>query len=195
MQSTISFPTVAGTSYTLQIGSFPGASGGIGTFDVVTSPCGGGGPGSALCFGDGGGSACPCGNTGGASEGCANSTGAGSELSGSGSASIAAADLVLSAANAIPGQPGLFFQGDIDVNGGNGLVFGDGLRCCGTNVVRLQVVVPGAGGGASTSIDIAARGGVVAGDTRCYQYWYRDPGGPCGGGFNLTNAYDITWTP
>ena len=33
------------------------------------------------------------------------------------------------------------------------------------------------------------------GDTRCYQFWYRDPlpSAPCGSTFNLTNAIELTW--
>ncbi len=152
---------------------------------------------TALCFGDGAGTSCPCGNEDSSgSSGCSNSTGAGSTLGASGSDSVAAGDLVLEAAGAIPGQPGLFFQGENFVNSGNGVIFGDGLRCCGGNVVRLQVVVPDAGGAASTSVDVPADGGVAAGDTRCYQYWYRDPsGGPCGAGFNLSNAAQVDWQP
>jgi len=150
--------------------------------------------GTALCFGVGG-TACPCGNNGGPSTGCANSTGSGAGLNGSGNPAVANDTVVLTATNAIPGQPGLFFQGDNAIAGGNGVAFGDGLRCCGANVVRLQVVVPNGSGSASTSVPIAANGGVSPGDTKCYQYWYRNPGGgsPCGAGFNLTNGYRITW--
>ena len=162
--------------------------GGVNGFQFVE---GGAPPGSAICFGDGGGTSCPCGNNGGG--GCANSTGAGSTLIGAGSNSVSAGDLALSASNALPGQPGLFFQGDNAINGGNGNVFGDGLRCCGGNVIRLQVVVPDANGNAATSVNIAASGGVSPGDTKCYQYWYRDPAGPCGSGFNLTNGYQVSW--
>jgi len=156
---------------------------------------GGGCVGTSQCFGDGSGTACPCGNAGGAGEGCANSTGSGSTLCATGSTSIAANNLVLTATNALPGQPGLFFQGDVSINGGNGIVFGDGLRCCGTNVIRIQVVLPDAGGTAATTDSISGDGGVSAGQTKCYQFWYRNPaGGPCGTGFNLTNAVSITWT-
>jgi hypothetical protein len=155
-----------------------------------------GGPGTAYCFGDGTGTTCPCGNPGGAAEGCANSTGSGSALAGSGSGSVAADDLTLLASNAIPGQPGLFFQGNNAINGGSGVVFGDGLRCSGNTVIRLQVAVPDAAGDAQTTVAIAAAGGASAGDTRTYQYWYRDPGGsPCGAGFNLTNGYSVDWMP
>ena len=34
------------------------------------------------------------------------------------------------------------------------------------------------------------------GDTKHYQLWYRDTGvSPCNSLFNLTNGYEITWTP
>ncbi|MDP6539957.1 MAG: L-type lectin-domain containing protein [Planctomycetota bacterium] len=155
-----------------------------------------GGPGTAYCFGDGTGTTCPCGNPAASAEGCANSSGAGAALAGSGSAGVAADDLALIASNALPGQPGLFFQGNNAINGGAGVVFGDGLRCSGGTVIRLQMVVPDASGGAQTTVAIAAAGGVSAGDTRTYQYWYRDPSGsPCGAGFNLTNGYSVDWTP
>jgi len=154
---------------------------------------GGGCVGTSQCFGDGSGTACPCGNAGGAGQGCANSTGPGSTLCATGSTSIAANNLVLTATNALPGQPGLFFQGDVSINGGNGIAFGDGLRCCGTNVIRIQVVVPDASGTAATTDSISGDGGVSAGQTKCYQFWYRNPGGPCGTGFNLTNSVSITW--
>ena len=39
------------------------------------------------------------------------------------------------------GGPGIFFQGDERVNGGDGDLFGDGLRCAGTNVVRLELPI------------------------------------------------------
>jgi hypothetical protein len=196
LQSTINFQAAQGTTYTLQIGSFPGAATGAGSFSVLTSPCDSGGPGTASCFGDGSGISCPCGNVGGSGEGCGNSTLAGCTLTGTGSASIATADLALAATGALPGQPGLFFQGNNFINGGNGVVFGDGLRCCGSGVVRLQVVVPDSSGAASTSVNVGLSGGVVAGDTRCYQYWYRDPiNSPCGANFNLSNSYGVTWLP
>ena len=98
-----------------------------GTADQISSE-----PGSTFCSGDGSSTACPCGNTGGAGEGCANGTGSGARLSASGTASVSAADLVLSAENLIPSQPGLYFQGNNAVNSGNGNPFGDGLRCAGT---------------------------------------------------------------
>ena len=74
-------------------------------------------------------------------------------------------------------------------------VFGDGLRCVGGGVLRLEVRCSSAGH-SQTTISIADKGGVSAGDLRRYQYWYRDTDStPCGSGFNLTNGYELTWTP
>ncbi len=160
-----------------------------GTADQISSE-----PGSTFCSGDGSSTACPCGNTGGAGEGCANGTGSGARLSASGTASVSAADLVLSAENLIPSQPGLYFQGNNAVNSGNGNPFGDGLRCAGGGVIRLQVRFADSNGTSQTSANIAANGGVSAGDTKRYQIWYRDPNtSPCSTQFNLSNGYEITW--
>jgi hypothetical protein len=153
-----------------------------------------GGPGTAECFGDGGGMSCPCGNFGGSGEGCGNSTGVGCALTGNGSSSIGDGSLQLASSGALPGQPGLFFQGNNSL--GNGVVFGDGLRCCGEGVVRLQVVSPNANGDAVTSVNLGLTGGVSPGDDKCYQFWYRDPvASPCGANFNLSNSYGVNWLP
>ena len=149
-------------------------------------------PGSSYCFCD-----CPscppCSNPGDPGNGCANGTfSGGSNLSASGTTNPDT--LVLHAVRATPNQPGIFFQGDEQVNGGSGQQFGDGLRCAGTNIVRLEVVFADGAGNADSSVSISATGGVSPGDTKRYQYWYRDPLlGPCATGFNLTNGYEIQW--
>jgi hypothetical protein len=150
----------------------------------------------AFCFGDGTGSGCPCGNFGGTGEGCANGTNLGGVLSASGSSSIDAAELVLEGSQLIPNQPGLYFQGNNAVNGGMGVTFGDGLRCAGGNVARLQVRIADALGNSSTSIDLAEAGGATSGVTKRYQLWYRDPQTSlCNTTFNLTNGMEIFWLP
>jgi hypothetical protein len=149
-------------------------------------------PGAPYCFGVG----CPCGNDD-ALAGCANDTGSGASLGASGSASTSADSLVLSASGLTVG-PGLFFQGNNAVNSGAGNPFGDGLRCAGGNVVRLEVQFANAGNGfqAQSSISISSKGGVSAGQTKRYQYWYRDSGSsPCGSLFNLSNGYELVWQP
>jgi hypothetical protein len=159
------------------------------------------GPGVSYCFGDTV-SGCPCGNANDGSlesgqSGCANSVSlGGAALTASGSESISAADLVLNSIGLDPGQPGLYFQGDNRVGGGLGIYFGDGLRCAGSNVVRMQVVTADIFGDSSTSLDVASAGGVSAGDVKRYQLWYRNPGvSSCLSGFNLTNGYEVAWTP
>ncbi len=160
---------------------------------IATVTVGAGGP-TSYC--DGTAAACPCANGGAPGEGCANSTGAGAVLSTSGSTSVSAADLVLSSIRLPPDQPGLYFQGNNAVNSGNGVPFGDGLRCAGGGVIRIQVRTSSSSGTSQTTTNIVAATGVQPGDTKRYQIWYRDPqGSPCGTGFNLSNGIEVSWTP
>ena len=149
------------------------------------------------CFGDGSGTPCPCANTGALEHGCANSLyPEGCQLTGSGTPSVSNDTFRLTATGSIGGQPGLFFLGNNAVNGGLGNTFGDGLRCAGGGVKRLEVVFTCGCGSASSSVPIAQEGGLVAGDLKRMQWWYRDPNGsPCGNDFNLSNGVEVTWTP
>jgi hypothetical protein len=192
-QSEIQFNVTNGTNYLIQLGSFFSTATGAGTFDISIQGAPGG-PGTPFCFGDGTGTPCPCGNVGAQGEGCANDTGSGGSLTGSGSNSVGSDDLVLSSTGLTPG-PGLFFQGNNAINAGNGNPFGDGLRCAGNQVIRLEIQFS-SGGASQTTISVPTKGGVSAGDTKRYQHWYRDTGtSPCNSLFNLTNGYEITWTP
>lgn len=133
--------------------------------------------------------------------GCVNSIGSGGQLVASGTASLLTDTLVLTATS-VPNQPGLFFQGTTSVFG----FLGDGNRCTGGTVVRL-VTVLATGNCAATDLSCGVQvggvggpisqhpgnAGLMAGDTRYYQFWYRDPSGPCGFGFNLTNAHSVLW--
>jgi hypothetical protein len=159
-------------------------------------------PFPAQCFGSG----CPCGNNSTNGGGCDNSIGGvngnGSILAGSGSASLGGDSLVLTA-TVTPNQPGIFFQGNTRL--APPPVFGDGLRCCGQNVIRCGTYLPSGnttntstgnliGGNAPPISNIGANVNLVPGDVRCYQWWYRDPAGSlCGTGFNLSNAISVTW--
>lgn len=157
---------------------------------------GGGGLGVTYCFGDGSGTSCPCGNAGGAEEGCANSSGAGAALVAGGSLSVGADDLFFAAAGLLPGQPALLFSGLNSVNGGAGILFGDGLRCAGGTVKRLGVAVPDPAGSATWGPGLAAAGAWLAGETRRFQAWYRDPvGSPCGSAFNLSHGVELVFAP
>lgn len=158
-------------------------------------------PGNVFCSGSpGDGTPCPCGNDNDWSlrgAGCANGVFAsGALLEGTGVASVTEDSLVLRVTHQDPSTSGLYFQGTTDLT--PGLVWGDGLRCTGGVVRRLQVRFADAEGASSTTIPIAAAGGVSAGETRYYQLWYRsNVAPPCGSGvndFNSSNGYRITWS-
>ncbi len=172
---------------------------GIGT--TLTGPIDGPGTGTPptgtrFCAGDGSGTACPCNNHGATGKGCQNSTGFGASLSATGSNSVSNDSVVFAISGAVPSQPGLLFQGANAINGGNGTAFGDGLRCAGGSLIRLQVAFPDSQGEATSTIALAAAGGISAGQTMRYQFWYRDPSfSPCITGFNLTNGVEIVWAP
>lgn len=152
--------------------------------------------GVAYCFGDGSGSSCPCGNPGANGAGCANSSGVGATLTTAGTNRIANDDLVFSADHLLAGQPALLFDGINQVNGGQGILFGGGLRCAGVGVQRVGVRVPDVAGHALWGPGLAGVGGYAAGDTRNFQIWYRDPAGsPCGSGFNLSNGVSVSFIP
>lgn len=159
-----------------------------------------------VCFGDGSASPCGCDNEAapGSGGGCSNGppmpAGQGAVLSASGSNSVSADDLVLTV-DYTTNQPGLFFQADNAILGGSGVGFGDGIRCCGGNVVRLELANPHGGPGPKTVstmkpiLGTAPPGSTTPGDTRCYQWWYRNPGtSSCGANFNLSNALLVTWS-
>jgi len=159
-------------------------------------------PGTPYCFGDGSGTPCPCGNANDGSvpeSGCANGVFAsGAHLTGTGVASVGADTLVLSTSGQEPNNSGLYFQANNDLT--PGLIWGDGLQCAGGQLKRLGVRFADAGGYSDTSgytqpISVKA-GNVMAGDTKYYQCWYRNPvNSPCASEFNASNGYAVTWTP
>jgi len=172
---------------TLALYPFADAYPGPAIIDVVDA--------GSYCWCDGSGASSPCGNFGEMGRGCANShSSAGAVLQASGVPSVSGGTLTLTGSDVPPSQPGLFFQGVNPVNGGDGIIFGDGLRCAGGALKRLQVRVFDSTGFAATTVDIAAKGEVAPGDVRYYQLWYRDPGAsPCSSEFNATNGVEITW--
>ena len=136
----------------------------------------------------------PCGNPDPIA-GCANSTGSGGNLTYSGVADVSADTLSLIASGLAPFQPGLLFQGPMPGLG----VFGDGHLCVTGSLRRMGVISSNSGGVITfgfPSSSIAVQGNLPAtGGLRYYQVWYRDPLGPCGFGYNLTNALQINWVP
>ena len=156
-------------------------------------------PGVGYCFGDeGSGTPCPCNNDNDGTlpgSGCANGVfPSGARLTGNGLASVTNDSLVLRTAYQEPNNSGLYFQGITDLT--PGLLWGDGLRCTGGAITRLQVRFADGVGSSNTTIPIGSKGDVSPGDTRYYQCWYRNPqDSPCGYQFNASNGYVITWIP
>jgi len=153
----------------------------------------------AYCAGDGFSTPCPCGNSSTlfGDEGCLSSIGMGGKLVATGTARYGADTLVLSGTQ-MPNGPCLYFQGTTQLAGGQGVTFGDGLRCVGGTVIRLAIKTNVAGAsqfpaGGDPSISTA---GLVntPGSQRNYQIWYRDSASFCSAStFNLTGAIAVTW--
>lgn len=164
------------------IGSFGDAA-----FDNWSLNGGAANTGSAYCFGDGSGTVCPCAAFGGVGEGCLTTSGSGATLVGSGNADVGSDTLQLDVSGAPANKPGLFFQGNNQLAN----PAGDGILCTAGGVIRYAVNPTDASGAVS-------QGGfgvnAAAGQTRNYQYWFRDNTNPCGmGGFNFTNGWTVAW--
>ena len=130
-----------------------------------------------------------------------NSVGAGATIGFSGSTSVAQDDFTLSVSGALPGGTGLFYYGPQTIQA----PFGDGFRCVGSGSVgtfrlRPPVTANGSGDG-SYSVDYASPpagsgpGALVPGSTWTFQFWYRDPMGPGGSGFNLSDGLRASFCP
>ncbi len=183
---------VDGSPAVLGVNVLVASDGGSGCVVTVIPPF------TSVCLGLG--AVCPCGNGNDGSNGsagCANSMQAGGALlTAGGTNSIQVGDLVLIANRLVPSRMGVFFQGNVVLNSGAGLPFGDGLRCAGGGVRRLETVMADSSGVSSTTIHVALHGAVSPGMTQRYQLWYGDNSpSPCGTGFNLSNALEVTWAP
>ena len=126
-----------------------------------------------------------------------NSTGNRARISASGSASVAADDLILEASSLPTGQATLFYYGHGFVQ----VPFGEGYRCVsagGAGVARAPLRFSSAAGEASWSPDYDAPPSpdtrIFPGNRWCFQAWHRDPQGG-GSRFNLTDALRIRFLP
>ena len=160
-------------------------------------------PGIPYCFGNtAAGNPCPCMNDNpGLQNGCANGTyPTGANLSGYGVPSLSNDTLILQGTFGQPNNSSMFFQAVSHLDYA-GLFLGDGIRCAGGNVKRLKVQLNDASGDANTMpVMISARSALLgdvlqAGDTRYYQWWFRDIPGLCGNESNTSNGYMVFWMP
>ena len=151
-------------------------------------------PTSPYCFGQG----CPCDNDD-PHAGCANESGRGAFLATCGSTSVATDDLMLTTTNLPLGSPTQLVMGDAT----RSAPFGDGLSCVTggalgrfryavKDTVRSSQVTYGPGVVAISRGRFGASGHIVAGQTWHFQAWYRSAG-PCGSGFNTSNAVAVTF--
>lgn len=164
-------------------------------------------PISSFCFGDGSVAACPCSN-GAAGNGCGNSAHPeGSNMSGSGVASLAADTLTFAVVGHRPSTLAVVMQGDAQVGP---LLYGDGLRCTGGTLKRLFKITPATDAvltaPSPTSIPpspmtVSARSAALmdplsAGSIRYYDVFYRDSAIYCTPAtFNVSNAVRVLWSP
>ena len=130
-------------------------------------------------------------------EGLMNSTGSRGEISWSGSTLYAANALTLTASGLPSSQFGLFFYGSSQIR----TPFGNGLRCVGGGVYRLNPPsLTNAQGEISRDVDFNAApmsggpGLVTPGSRWGFQFWYRDPADG-GANFNLTNGLTVPICP
>ena len=127
-----------------------------------------------------------------------NSTGFPAMMWYTGTTSIIENEFTVSVFNAPPQQFGLFFYGPDQIQ----LPFGDGFRCVGGGVYRLSPAsLTDMFGILARQVDFnedpAASGGgaIHPGSTWNFQFWYRDPAGPGGSGFNLTEGLSAEFCP
>jgi len=133
--------------------------------------------------------------------GCANSTGQGAVLQACGSATVMTDDIELQSRWMPKSVPGIIIMGPRPDES----FLGDGILCVGPGDKGLfrfpggnsgpeGVITLGPGIVAYSHANFPMAGHIQAGDTWYFQAWYRDPNGPCGSGFNLSNGLKVEFT-
>lgn len=147
------------------------------------------------CSGDDLVGLCPCGNdtvhTSVLHRGCVNGSQNSTALFPVGQPVVGADSFKLHVFGSTPSAFGVVFSGTTSIAASS---FGDGLRCVGGSMERLELILVDGSGSTETSSPLSLAGsGVNSGDWRYYQWWYRDVNGPCGSGFNTSNAVSLRW--
>ena len=153
------------------------------------------------CFGDE--DECPCGAES-LSGGCLNVSGQGALLQATaGGTSVAADDLVLTTSQLPQNTFAMTFMGP----GAGNTPFGNGRLCASPEGAKLFRYLPAQNSGANGTMQLGpgivaasqvnafAGGDIQPGQTWYFQTYYRDVGGTCGQGFNLSNALRIDFQP
>jgi hypothetical protein len=128
----------------------------------------------------------------------ANSSGSAAIITADGFPSLSSNSMTLRAAGAAQNTVGLYYYGPTQTQA----PFGDGFRCVGGLINRLPPPLVSDGSGASQrQLDFtqspfdSGPGMVLPGSTWNFQFWFRDPAGPGGTGFNLSDAVSIAFCP
>ena len=117
-----------------------------------------------------------------------NSVGPGTLLRSTGSASISAPELELVADGAPFHVTGVFYCGTREVR----VALGNGWRCVAGSIRRFPAVTTDPQGSATIAI-VPATLHVAPGETRDFQFYYRDAS--VGAGFNLSDAVRVVFCP
>ncbi len=153
-----------------------------------------------FCYGSGArgsvGVDCPCDNTvpNGTVAGCKNGSGQGASLVPTGSPSVSADTLVLTASGTPAGSTGFFIAGHAQQRTSS--AFYDGMLCIQGPYTHVSKVAHSASQDsipAPSTPPLSQQLGATAGDMMFFQYVYRDAGGPCGNHANATNAVLVIW--
>ena len=116
-----------------------------------------------------------------------NSTGGAARISATGSASLAANSLTL-AAGPVPAELGLFFTGPLPANA----PFGNGTRCVGGSLARLNPAALPVAGTATRAVDLQGAG--FQPGLAHFQYVFRDSAAG-GARFDLSDGYAVVLVP
>lgn len=127
-------------------------------------------------------------------EGAVNSTGAGASLAATGTTSIAANDFSIEATGLPSNAFGVVFYGPNQIQ----TTFGDGFRCVGGLTQRVLPIVQADGAGTlvrgidfTTGPASSGSNQILPDSTWNFQFWYRDPMGPGGSGFNTSDGLSV----
>ncbi|MFT5052313.1 MAG: hypothetical protein ACI8QZ_003746 [Chlamydiales bacterium] len=101
-------------------------------------------------------------------------------------------EFFLTVSDGPPNKFGVFFYGPNMIQ----VTFGDGFRCVGGQTQRLNPIAQlDSSGTLSRQLDLTTlQTAAITPDTSWnFQFWFRDPMGPGGSGFNLTDAVAVTF--
>jgi hypothetical protein len=150
---------------------------------------------------------CPCANPPSSSpRGCDNSSATGgAQLTSSGTASLSSDTIVFVTNDEKPTALSIVLQGTTSNPGG--LVFGQGIRCTTGALKRLyqhsavggSITAPSGADPSVSSRSNALGDPILAGQSRWYSVYYRDPivlgGCPAASTFNITQTQEVAWGP